>query len=196
MINSIKMNPRDVRSHSISYSYLPLNKEFLIRDSELQYSQSHNINPSQSHSQHQDYNPLRTAVSSPSTHFYRERRDSIAELKLPSLYPLTKYEASQTVLPSLEQVLHTTMEPLQTNYSLPHLNYSNLPTSIYSHSQSNHNNVKRPRRKFHEVRRIYACNYYGCTKAYGALNHLNSHILTQGHGRRRRACEFHHITRS
>lgn len=42
---------------------------------------------------------------------------------------------------------------------------------------------KRPRRKFNEIERLYQCNYYNCTKAYGTLNHLNAHISMQEHVR-------------
>lgn len=44
---------------------------------------------------------------------------------------------------------------------------------------------KRPRRKFEEVERNYVCNWAGCGKAYGTLNHLNAHVLSQGHGEKR-----------
>lgn len=43
------------------------------------------------------------------------------------------------------------------------------------------NHKKRPRRKYHEVERLYHCNYPGCTKAYGTLNHLNAHVSMQNH---------------
>lgn len=49
---------------------------------------------------------------------------------------------------------------------------------------------KRPRRKFEEIERIYHCNYPGCTKAYGTLNHLNAHVTMQKHGERRTPDEF------
>lgn len=40
---------------------------------------------------------------------------------------------------------------------------------------------KRPRKKFNEVERLYACTHLNCTKAYGTLNHLNAHVTMQGH---------------
>lgn len=40
---------------------------------------------------------------------------------------------------------------------------------------------KRPRRKHHEVERLYKCNFQNCTKAYGTLNHLNAHVSMQKH---------------
>jgi hypothetical protein len=45
--------------------------------------------------------------------------------------------------------------------------------------------VKRPRRRAEEVERFYACNYPGCDKAYGALNHLNTHVRNANHGPKR-----------
>ncbi|QPG73577.1 hypothetical protein FOA43_000889 [Brettanomyces nanus] len=49
---------------------------------------------------------------------------------------------------------------------------------------------KRKRKKFHEVERLYKCNYPNCTKAYGTLNHLNCHIVLQKHGKKRMPSEF------
>lgn len=44
---------------------------------------------------------------------------------------------------------------------------------------------KRPRRRFDEIERLYACNWQDCNKAYGTLNHLNSHVQAQNHGAKR-----------
>lgn len=44
---------------------------------------------------------------------------------------------------------------------------------------------KRPRRRYDEIERLYSCNYPGCTKAYGTLNHLNAHVNMQKHGQKR-----------
>ncbi|CAH7681647.1 hypothetical protein BY996DRAFT_4580378, partial [Phakopsora pachyrhizi] len=52
---------------------------------------------------------------------------------------------------------------------------------------------KRARRRFDEVERLYDCNYPGCTKAYGTLNHLNAHITMQKHGPKRMPQEFKEI---
>ena len=41
---------------------------------------------------------------------------------------------------------------------------------------------KRPRRRYDEIERLYTCDYPGCPKAYGTLNHLNSHKTMQKHG--------------
>ncbi|CAG8470429.1 8343_t:CDS:1, partial [Racocetra fulgida] len=47
------------------------------------------------------------------------------------------------------------------------------------------NTKKRPRRRYDEIERHYACNYSGCTKSYGTLNHLNAHVQMQKHGPKR-----------
>jgi transcription factor CON7 len=49
---------------------------------------------------------------------------------------------------------------------------------------------KRPRRRYDEVERLYACNYQGCPKSYGTLNHLNAHVAMQKHGVKRLPSEF------
>ncbi|KAI8066390.1 hypothetical protein BC940DRAFT_302726 [Gongronella butleri] len=40
---------------------------------------------------------------------------------------------------------------------------------------------KRPRRRYSEIERHYACIWPECSKAYGTLTHLNAHIIAQGH---------------
>lgn len=52
---------------------------------------------------------------------------------------------------------------------------------------------KRKRKKFNEVERFYSCNHPNCNKSYGTLNHLNSHIFLQNHGRKRLPQEFKEI---
>lgn len=48
-----------------------------------------------------------------------------------------------------------------------------------------HQVKKRPRRRYDEIERLYKCNHLDCSKAYGTLNHLNAHVVMQGHGGRR-----------
>jgi len=52
------------------------------------------------------------------------------------------------------------------------------------------NTKKRPRRRYDEIERHYACNFPGCTKSYGTLNHLNAHVQMQKHGPKRHPSEF------
>lgn len=49
---------------------------------------------------------------------------------------------------------------------------------------------RRKRKKAYEVERHYKCNYKNCDKAYGTLNHLNTHIAIQKHGEKRLPQEF------
>ena len=55
---------------------------------------------------------------------------------------------------------------------------------------------KRPRRRFEEIERIYDCNYPGCNKAYGTLNHLNAHVSMQKHGPKRVPAEFKEVRKA
>ncbi|EIE76647.1 hypothetical protein G6F47_012993 [Rhizopus delemar] len=52
------------------------------------------------------------------------------------------------------------------------------------------NQKKRPRRRYDEIERLYHCNFPGCTKSYGTLNHLNAHVSMQQHGPKRQPSEF------
>lgn len=54
-----------------------------------------------------------------------------------------------------------------------------------SRSRGDPEYVKRPRRRAEEVERLYICNWEGCDKAYGALNHLNTHVRNAEHGPKR-----------
>ncbi|KAA1079557.1 hypothetical protein PGT21_015946 [Puccinia graminis f. sp. tritici] len=80
-------------------------------------------------------------------------------------------------------------------------NYSHGPGSLEPQGQERLYNFnilpgaprKRARRRFDEVERLYDCNYPGCAKAYGTLNHLNAHISMQKHGPKRLPQEFKEI---
>ncbi|TFL05349.1 hypothetical protein BDV98DRAFT_500810, partial [Pterulicium gracile] len=58
-----------------------------------------------------------------------------------------------------------------------------------------HQVKKRPRRRYDEIERLYKCNHLDCSKAYGTLNHLNAHVVMQGHGGRRSPGEFKELRR-
>jgi len=63
----------------------------------------------------------------------------------------------------------------------------------YNFVQQAGQSTKRPRRRFDEIERLYNCDYPGCTKSYGTLNHLNSHKTMQKHGPKStpaRKCNF------
>lgn len=68
---------------------------------------------------------------------------------------------------------------------------SDRPQKVYSFvALPGINTKKRPRRRYDEIERHYACNYPGCTKSYGTLNHLNAHVQMQKHGPKRHPSEF------
>lgn len=50
--------------------------------------------------------------------------------------------------------------------------------------------TRRFRRRYNQVVRKYSCSFAGCTKSYGSLNHLNTHIVTKGHGQRKSKADF------
>lgn len=92
------------------------------------------------------------------------------------LPPLRRSAAGPIRLPPLRELIRTIAPPPP----------KRAPKSHFI----THSFKKRARRSYGEVERTYACKFPGCTKAYGALNHLNAHILTRGHGPRRIAKEF------
>lgn len=75
--------------------------------------------------------------------------------------------------------------------------YHSSITSSYAYSQHDFNpkdvfkhRTRRFRRRYNQVVRKYACSFKGCTKSYGSLNHLNTHIVTKGHGQRKSKADF------
>ncbi|GAA6064562.1 hypothetical protein JCM10212_006208 [Sporobolomyces blumeae] len=60
----------------------------------------------------------------------------------------------------------------------------------YNFVQQAGQTTKRPRRRYDEIERLYNCDYPGCTKAYGTLNHLNSHKTMQKHGPKSTPAQF------
>lgn len=49
---------------------------------------------------------------------------------------------------------------------------------------------RRFRRRYYQIYRKYACLWPECTKSYGLLNHLNTHIVTKKHGARKLKADF------
>lgn len=49
---------------------------------------------------------------------------------------------------------------------------------------------RRFRRRYHQIYRKYKCLHENCTKSYGSLNHLNTHIVTKNHGQRMSKAQF------
>lgn len=82
-------------------------------------------------------------------------------------------------------------------------NYHQLHHQQQQHNQAlemNHlqeaKRGRRFRRRYNQIVRKYACSYNGCTKSYGSLNHLNTHIVTKKHGHRKSKADFQHTQNS
>ncbi|BGP17692.1 hypothetical protein JCM10213_005270 [Rhodosporidiobolus nylandii] len=73
---------------------------------------------------------------------------------------------------------------------MPQLPSAAGPTKTYNFVQQGGQATKRPRRRYDEIERLYDCDYPGCTKAYGTLNHLNSHKMMQKHGPKSTPAQF------
>jgi hypothetical protein len=74
--------------------------------------------------------------------------------------------------------------------------HSSLPPLLLPNKAPSQHPSKRPRRKYHQIDRNYSCKFPGCDKSYGALNHLNAHIKSKGHGEKRSPMEFIEIRRA
>ena len=75
-----------------------------------------------------------------------------------------------------------TPPPSSTAASTP----ASAPTKQFAFIALQGNTVrKRPRRRYDEIERLYACSWHGCSKSYGTLNHLNAHVTMQKHGPKR-----------
>ena len=62
-----------------------------------------------------------------------------------------------------------------------------------SSSESNKEIVKprrRVRRRYNQILRKFSCTFPQCNKSYGSLNHLNAHIVTKKHGKRKSRADF------
>ncbi|MBW0514548.1 hypothetical protein O181_054263 [Austropuccinia psidii MF-1] len=114
------------------------------------------------------------------------------------------YPIADDSLKNSPQTSHSTTENhLGVQYNLNTFNTlksrPNNNGALESHGKLYHFNSlpgaprKRARRRYDEIERLYSCNYPGCTKAYGTLNHLNAHIMMQKHGPKRLPQEFKEI---
>ncbi|KAL9934800.1 hypothetical protein V8E36_006575 [Tilletia maclaganii] len=73
---------------------------------------------------------------------------------------------------------------------------ASLSSSSASAAAGGGGHKKRPRRRYDEIERLYPCNWPGCTKSYGTLNHLNAHVAMQKHGAKRLPNEFKDMRRA
>ncbi|KAL5531429.1 hypothetical protein ACEPAG_4306 [Sanghuangporus baumii] len=99
------------------------------------------------------------------------------------------YPYPQGAVSSGSRGLPNTLNPHQADYA--NFGGADPSSKTYSFVALPGNTVrKRPRRRYDEIERLYACNFPGCTKAYGTLNHLNAHVNMQKHGPKRHPNEF------
>ncbi|KAK0566239.1 hypothetical protein OC844_000842 [Tilletia horrida] len=80
--------------------------------------------------------------------------------------------------------------------STPGTANSTAPSSAGTGASLATTHKKRPRRRYDEIERLYPCNWPGCTKSYGTLNHLNAHVAMQKHGAKRLPNEFKDMRRA
>ncbi|KAE8245302.1 hypothetical protein A4X13_0g5995 [Tilletia indica] len=84
-----------------------------------------------------------------------------------------------------------------TSSTAPNTATSTAPSSAGTGATSSASaHKKRPRRRYDEIERLYRCNWPGCTKSYGTLNHLNAHVAMQKHGAKRLPTEFKDMRRA
>lgn len=77
--------------------------------------------------------------------------------------------------------------PYQAPYYAPQYAPQYQPAPQYGPSGQK---SRRFRRRFYQINRKYGCLWPGCTKSYGSLNHLNTHIVTKKHGQRKSKADF------
>lgn len=93
------------------------------------------------------------------------------------------------------------VQTMLTPYPMMHManyGYNPYPTPASqvvvspSHQLQPQNKHRRFRRRYYQIHRKYNCTFAGCTKSYGLLNHLNTHIVTKKHGLRKSKSDFKH----
>lgn len=101
-------------------------------------------------------------------------------------YPPQPYMAHYPYMPvsGVPGVPVAPMEPVE--YAYAHSGVSQAPVQ----------KSRRFRRRYYQIYRKYSCLFPGCTKSYGLLNHLNTHIVTKKHGLRKSKADFKHVDRS
>ncbi|KAI9297341.1 hypothetical protein K502DRAFT_323330 [Neoconidiobolus thromboides FSU 785] len=113
----------------------------------------------------------------------QDSTQSCNSTNLPSirfLFPST-FTSSREILPSFD--FGTTSYSGNQSYI--------VDTRSTSPEDNQEQKVKiRNRRKYIEIERVFKCNHTGCTKSYGALNHLNTHVILKNHGPKRSPQEF------
>jgi hypothetical protein len=91
------------------------------------------------------------------------------------------YDGSMMPMPIEEPAHHVVYNQERHSYDSNSSSYSKRQKVFSFVSLPGINQPKRPRRRYDEIERLYHCNWAGCNKSYGTLNHLNAHVSMQKH---------------
>lgn len=117
-------------------------------------------------------------------------------LSIPRSISILNFPKSDVSSSSLSSLLTPSLSLTSTPNLIPNSNSSSSNPSLSANalhllnSSSNSLTNKRKRKKHSEIERHYACTFNNCTKAYGTLNHLNTHIMIHKHGPKKSPDEF------
>lgn len=176
-----------------------------ISNQQYFHSNPYNIYTTNSPLLYPNQSPLSTTTSATSNTNINNSFENRRNYSLPSFSPLHHQQFQQQQHQQQQPILnrHMSAPACPTNNGHGNLKLKINPTPLTSNSRkgsshsakgksiiNNNNGYKRHRKKFNEIERYYKCNYENCDKAYGTLNHLNTHITIQGHGKKRSPNEF------
>lgn len=131
-----------------------------------------------------------------------------AHLAHPQLHPLARYGAYPPVVPHYQYPQYGA--PFGQPYMVAPPGYSGpmpaVPAGPVMEQHADYHYARpaaaqpqpqqksrRFRRRYYQIYRKYSCLFPGCTKSYGLLNHLNTHIVTKKHGLRKSKADFRHV---
>ena len=99
-----------------------------------------------------------------------------------------KFDSSEPEVYAIPSSASPELKPVQSE-GAPSSNASSSPSETQQAWQA-----KRPRKRHDEIHRPFRCGWDGCEKAYGRLNHLNTHVAIHRHGPRRTGMgkHYHH----
>ncbi|BGP41420.1 hypothetical protein JCM10449v2_005400 [Rhodotorula kratochvilovae] len=106
-----------------------------------------------------------------------------------AVMPVPLVASTSAILPPASDLAPPSLPP-STGTATRRASASGGVSKQYNFVQQVGQSTKRPRRRYDEIERMYNCDYPGCTKAYGTLNHLNSHKMMQKHGPKSTPAQF------
>ncbi|CAO3643572.1 unnamed protein product [Cunninghamella blakesleeana] len=208
---TVPSHPKIPSNHSDMYYRPPPNDSFYMIQSNVPSTYSNNTNSNDPNNEGNKYNKYNNHKNHNHSSELISTSISPANINIDSNLVFS----SNMTPPPAPSSHYSQQQPPRINHH-PHQQLPSPPPSSFDHfqqhshyhqqqqqqQQQNHQKVfsfvslpgvnqkKRPRRKYHEVERLYHCNYPGCTKSYGTLNHLNAHVCMQDHGPKRHPSEF------